>query len=69
MRMLKCPSQSNVRFIVVYVEVGESKFVETTLVSQLNGNPTLIKDRLTQIKVVMLYMKPKLLIATTHDTM
>ena len=37
-------------------------------VSQLNGNPTLSKDQLTQIKAGNLYMKPKILIATNHDS-
>jgi hypothetical protein len=39
------PSQSNVKSVVVYVEVGESRIFENRLVSQLNGNATLSKDR------------------------
>ena len=35
------PSQSDVKSIMGYVEVGESKKFKNTLVSQLNGNPTL----------------------------
>ena len=50
------------------VEVGESKIFKSTLVSQLNGNPTLSKDCLTWIKVGILYMKPKLLTTANHDT-
>ena len=66
---VEMPSQSNVKSIVAYVEVGESRIFKSTLVSQLNGNPTLSKDRLTWIKVGILYMKPKLLTAANHDTM
>ena len=66
---VEMPSQSNVKSIVAYVEVGESRIFKSTLVSQLNGNPTLSKDRLTRIKASILYMKPKLLTAANHDTM
>ena len=38
-------SQSNVKFIVTYIEVRESRILQNTLVSQLNGNPTLSKDQ------------------------
>ena len=38
-------SQSNVKFIVAYVEVRESRIFKSTFVSQLNGNPTLSKYR------------------------
>ena len=62
------PSQSNVKSIVTNVEVGESAIFKSALVSELNGNPALSKDRVTQIKVVILYMKPKLLITANHDT-
>jgi hypothetical protein len=61
-------SQSNVKFIVAYVDVGESRVFKSTLVSQLNGNLT-SKNRLTHIKVGILNMKPKLLTTTNHDTM
>ena len=38
------PTQSNVKSIVDYVEVGDSKIFKSTLVSQLNAIPTLSKD-------------------------
>jgi hypothetical protein len=38
------PTQSNVKSIVAYVEVGDSKIFKSTLVSQLNAIPTLSKD-------------------------
>jgi hypothetical protein len=38
---VEMPSQSYVKSIVGYVEVGESRISKNTLVSQLNGNPTL----------------------------
>jgi hypothetical protein len=41
---IEMPSQSNVKSIVAYVEVGESKISRSTFASQLNGNPTLSKD-------------------------
>ena len=41
---VKMPSQSNVKSIVAYVEVGEPIIFKSTLVRQLNGNPTLSKD-------------------------
>ena len=41
---VEMPSQFNVKSIVTYVEVGESRFLKSTLVSQLNGNPTLSID-------------------------
>jgi len=44
---------------VAYVWVRESR---STLANQLNGNPTLYEDRLTQIKVGILYMKLKSLL-------
>ena len=62
-------SQSNVKSIMAFVEVGESRIFKSTLVSQLNGNPTLFEDRLTWIKAGILYMKPKLLTDTNHDTL
>ena len=47
--------------------IGESRIFKSTLVSQLNGNPSLSKDRLTRIKAGILYMKPKLLSVGNHD--
>ena len=48
---VEMPSQSNVKSIVAYVEVGrevgESRIFKSTFVSQMNGNPTLSKDQLT----------------------
>ena len=60
------PFQSNAKPIVAYVE--ESRIFKNTLVSQWNGNPTLSKDRLTWMKVGILYKKPKLLTAANHNT-
>ena len=51
------------------VKVGESTILKNALISQLNGNPTLSKDRSTRIKAGVLYMKPKLLTTKNHDTM
>ena len=53
---------------MAYVEIGESRTFKSALVSQLNGNPTLCKDRLTHIKVGILYMKTKLLTVENHNT-
>ena len=63
------PSQSNVKSSVAYVKVGESRIFKSTLVSQLNGNPTISKDRLTRIKVGILYIKLEPFTAENHDTM
>ena len=41
---IEVPYQCNVKSIVAYVEVVESRIFKCTLVSQLNGNPTLFKD-------------------------
>jgi hypothetical protein len=38
---VEMPSQSDVKSIVGYVELGESRIFKNTLVSQLNENPTL----------------------------
>jgi len=46
------PSRSNLKPIVTYVEAWESRIFKSTLVSQLNGNPTLSNDWLTQIRLV-----------------
>ena len=66
---VEMPSQSNVKSIVAYVQVGKSGIFKSIIVRQLNGNPTLSKDWLTWIKASILYIKPKLLNATNHDTM
>ena len=63
------PSQSTVKSIAAYVDVGEPRFFKSTFFSQLNGYLTLSSNRLTWIKVGILYMKPKLLIVANHDTM
>ena len=62
-------SQLNVKFIVAYVDVGESRNFNITLVSHLNGSPPLSEDPLTLIKVGILYVKPKLLIPANRDAM
>ena len=36
---VEMPSQFNVKFIMAYVEVGESKIFKNTLASKLNGKP------------------------------
>ena len=46
---------------MAYVKVRESRNFQSTLVSQLNGNPNLPKDRLIRYKAITLYMKPSLL--------
>ena len=40
MKNVDTPSQFDVKSIMTYVEVGESRIFKSTLVSQLNGNPT-----------------------------
>ena len=42
---------------VVPFVVDTSKIFKSTLVGQLNGNPTLSKDRLTRTKSGLLYIK------------
>ena len=66
---VEMPSRSNLKSIVAYVEVGESRNFKSTIVSQLNGNPTLYKDLLTRVKASILFMKPKLLTAVNQGTM
>jgi hypothetical protein len=39
---VELPSQSNVMSIVAYVEVGESRLLKNTLVSQMNGSQNFI---------------------------
>lgn len=41
--------------MVPFIVVDDSKILTSTLVSQLNGKPTLSKNRLTKIKSSMLY--------------
>ena len=41
---VEMPSQSNVKSIVAYVQVGKSGIFKSIIVRQLNGNPTLSKD-------------------------
>ena len=57
----------SMKFILAYVHAGYSRNFKSTLVSQLDGNPTLPIDQLTQIKDDKLYMKPKLLTTTNRD--
>ena len=65
--MNEIPSLSNVKSIVAYVEVCESRILKSKFVSQSNDNSTSSKNWSTQIKVGILYMKPKLLTAAHHD--
>ena len=44
LKNVKMPSQFNVMSIMAYVDVGESINFLSTLVSQLNGNPTSFED-------------------------
>ena len=44
---VEMPSQSNVKSIVAYVEVGESRIFQSRLDIQLKDNPTLFKDQST----------------------
>ena len=39
-------SQCNIKSIVTYIEIRESRILKITHVSQLNGNPTLYEDLL-----------------------
>ena len=41
---VEMPSPSNVKSTMAYVEVGESRILKSTFVSQLNGNLTLSED-------------------------
>jgi hypothetical protein len=68
MKNVEITSQSNVKSIVAYVEVGESRIFKSILVSQLNGNPTLSKDQLFWVKAGIL-KNPKLLTVANHGTM
>ena len=53
--------QSNVKSIVANIKIHDSRMFRSILVSQMNGNPTLSKDRLAWRKDGILYMNPKLL--------
>ena len=54
--------ESNVKFIMAYVEVGKSRIFKS--VCQSNYNPTVSNDQLTRSKAEILYITLKLLIAT-----
>lgn len=60
--------QSNVKSIVANVKIHDSRMFKSMVVSQMNGNPTLFKDRLAWRKDGILYMNPKLLTTANHDT-
>ena len=51
-----------------YVEFERAKIYKSILVSQLNGNPTLSKDRLTRIKSGIIYSEEKVKTLANHDT-
>ena len=53
--------------VVPFVDVDGPKIFKSTLVSHLNGNPTLSKDRLTKIKFGMLYTKLETKISRVGD--
>ena len=44
---VKLPSHSNIKSIMTFVEVAESRSFKSKLVNESNGNPTLSKDLLT----------------------
>ena len=48
---------------------GEFRDFKSTFVNELTDTPTSFKDPLTQIKVGILYMKPKLLTLANCDAM
>ena len=54
---------------MAHVEVRGSRIFKSTLVSQLNGKPTLSKDTLTRIKARMSYTNLNSLPPQNHDTM
>jgi len=64
----KILSQSTMKSIVAYVEVGEFKIFISILISHLDGNSTLSKKQLTWNKIDILYMKLKIFSARNHDT-
>ena len=55
--------------VLPYVEFEGAKIYKSTLVSQLNGNPTLSKDRLTRIKSGIIYTEEKVKTQANHDTL
>ena len=55
--------------VLPYVEFERAKIYKSTLVSQLNGNPTLSKDRLTRIKSGIIYTEEKVKTLANHDTL
>ena len=55
--------------ILPYVEFERTKIYKSTLVSQLNGNPTLSKDKLTRIKSGIIYIEEKVKTLANHDTL
>ena len=63
------PFQSNVKSIVAYVDALMSKISKSTFVSRLNGILNSSNDRWAYIWANILYVNPKLLIATHHYTM
>jgi hypothetical protein len=66
---VEMPFQSNVMFIVAYVEVRECRIFKSTFICRLNGKSTSSKDRFTQFKAIISYMKPKLLMVANHVIM
>ena len=54
-------------YVVLFIVVDGSKIFKSTLVSQLNGNPTLLNDRMTEIKFGMLYTKLEKKISRASD--
>ena len=54
------------KFIVAYIEEGDSKIFKSAFVSQLNGNPTLSKGQLNPMKASNFYTNHELLTATNH---
>ena len=53
---------------MAYVDVGDSRIFKNMFVSQLNGNPSLYKYRLTWIKDDNLCMKNSFLNIANRDT-
>ena len=54
-------------FVMPFVVVEGSKIFKSTLASQLNGKPTMSKERLTRIKPSMLHTKPEKKILRAGD--
>lgn len=53
--------------ILPFVGVDGSKMYNSTLVSKLNGNPTLSKDWLARLNFRTLYVKPKVSLPRARD--